>query len=59
MIRAVVDTNILVSALLVKSPSPPVVIYQAFISQRFLLVTSALRLREALRGRIIRQLLEE
>ena len=41
MIRAVLDTNIVIRALLAKRPSPPVVIYQAFISQRFILVTSA------------------
>ncbi|HEY3290624.1 MAG TPA: putative toxin-antitoxin system toxin component, PIN family [Anaerolineae bacterium] len=46
MIRAVLDTNIIVSALLAKSSSPPVAIYQAFIAQRFLLVTSGLVLDE-------------
>lgn len=46
MIRAVLDTNIIVSALLAKSQSPPVAIYQAFISQRFLFVTSGLILEE-------------
>lgn len=46
MIRAVLDTNIVVSALLAKSSSPPVAIYQAFIAQRFLLVTSGLILEE-------------
>src|SRR5689334_12457374 len=46
MIRAVLDTNIVVRALLAKRPSPSVAIYQAFISQRFILVTSGQILEE-------------
>ena len=47
MIRAVLDTNVVVSALIAKRPSPPLAIYQAFIHQHFLLVTSAGILEEA------------
>lgn len=46
MIRAVLDTNIIVSALIAKKQSPPVVVYQAFITQRFILVTSGMILTE-------------
>ena len=40
MIRAVLDTNILVSALITKKTSPPQQLYTAFTTQQFLLVTS-------------------
>lgn len=40
MIRVVVDTNILISALITKRSSPPLQLYKAFIAQKFLLVTS-------------------
>lgn len=40
MIRAVLDTNILVSALITKKSSPPLQLYKAFITQQFLLITS-------------------
>ncbi len=40
MIRAVLDTNILVSALITKKPSAPFQIYKAFTAQKFLLITS-------------------
>ena len=40
MIRAVLDTNILVSALITKKDSAPLQLYKAFISQKFLLITS-------------------
>ncbi len=40
MIRAVVDTNILVSALITQKTSPPRQLYQAFTTQQFLLITS-------------------
>lgn len=40
MIRAVLDTNILVSALITKRDSPPLQLYKAFIAQKFLLITS-------------------
>ncbi len=46
MIRAVLDTNIVVSALITKKLSPPLAIYRAFIAQRFLLVTSLRILEE-------------
>lgn len=40
MIRAVLDTNILVSALITKRDSPPLQLYKVFIAQKFLLITS-------------------
>src|SRR5437868_3922453 len=40
MIRAVLDTNILVSALITKKDSAPLQIYKAFTAQKFLLITS-------------------
>ena len=40
MIRAVLDTNILVSALITKRNSPPLQLYKAFVTQKFLLITS-------------------
>src|SRR5258708_21103294 len=40
MIRAVLDTNILVSALITKRDSAPLQLYKAFIAQKFLLITS-------------------
>lgn len=40
MIRAVLDTNILVSALITKKDSAPLQLYKAFIAQKFLLITS-------------------
>ena len=40
MIRAVLDTNILLSALITKREAPPLQLYKAFISQKFLLITS-------------------
>ena len=40
MIRAVLDTNILVSALITKKDSVPLKLYKAFITQKFLLITS-------------------
>lgn len=46
MIRAVLDTNIIVSALITKKLSPPQIIFQAFIAQRFILVTSGMILTE-------------
>jgi putative PIN family toxin of toxin-antitoxin system len=46
MIRAVLDTNIVVSALITKRLSPPLAIYRAFTAQRFLLVTSVAILEE-------------
>lgn len=47
MIRAVLDTNVLVSALITKRDSPPLQLYKAFISQKFLLITSPSILAEA------------
>lgn len=40
MIRAVLDTNILVSALITKKTSAPLRLYKAFTTQQFLLITS-------------------
>ncbi len=40
MIRAVLDTNILISALITKKTSPPLQLYKAFTAQKFLLITS-------------------
>lgn len=40
MIAAVLDTNILVSALITKKPSAPLQLYKAFTTQQFLLITS-------------------
>jgi putative PIN family toxin of toxin-antitoxin system len=40
MIRAVLDTNILVSALITKKNSAPLQLYKAFTAQKFLLITS-------------------
>ena len=40
MIRAVLDTNILISALITKKDSPPLQLYKAFTAQKFLLITS-------------------
>src|SRR5258706_11867222 len=40
MIRAVLDTNILISVLITKKQSPPLQLYQAFTAQKFLLITS-------------------
>lgn len=40
MIRVVLDTNILVSALITKKSSAPFQLYKAFITQQILLVTS-------------------
>lgn len=46
MIRAVLDTNVLMSALITKRESPPSQLYKAFISQKFLLITSSSILAE-------------
>lgn len=46
MIRVVVDTNVLVSALISKRPSPPLDIYNLLKSEDFLLVTSPAILQE-------------
>lgn len=46
MIRVVVDTNILISALISKKPSPPFQIYQLIKSGNFLLITSSTILEE-------------
>lgn len=46
MVRVVVDTNILVSALISKKISPPLEIYNLMKSENFLLVTSRLILEE-------------
>ena len=40
MIRAVLDTNVLVSALITKKDSAPLQLYKAFTAQKFLLITS-------------------
>ena len=40
MIRAVLDTNILISALITKTTSAPLRLYKAFTKQEFLLITS-------------------
>ncbi len=40
MIRAVLDTNILISALITKKTSAPLQLYKAFTAQKFLLITS-------------------
>ena len=40
MIRVVVDTNVLVSALITRKSSPPLQIYRAFTTQKFLLIIS-------------------
>ncbi|MCL4352994.1 putative toxin-antitoxin system toxin component, PIN family [Patescibacteria group bacterium] len=40
MIRAVLDTNILISALITKKSSAPLKLYKAFTEQKFLLITS-------------------
>ncbi|MBI3443724.1 putative toxin-antitoxin system toxin component, PIN family [Candidatus Woesebacteria bacterium] len=47
MIRAVLDTNILVSAIITKKASPPLQLYKAFTTQQFLLITSPSILAEA------------
>lgn len=46
MIRAVVDTNILISALITKKPSSPVQVYNLIKSENFLLITSPTILEE-------------
>ncbi len=46
MIRAVLDTNILISALITKKSSAPLQLYKAFITQQFLLITSPSILEE-------------
>lgn len=46
MIRAVVDTNVLISALISKKPSPPLNIYNLLKSEDFLLITSPAILEE-------------
>ena len=46
MIRAVVDTNVLISALISKKPSPPLNIYNLLKSADFLLITSPAILEE-------------
>lgn len=46
MIRAVVDTNILVSALISKKTSPPLQVYRLIKSADFLLITSSTILEE-------------
>lgn len=46
MIRVVVDTNILISALITKRPSSPVQVYNLIKSENFLLVTSPTILEE-------------
>ncbi len=46
MIRAVIDTNVFVSALLTKKQSSPFQLYKAFIEQKFLLITSPAILSE-------------
>ena len=38
MIRAVLDTNILISALITKKTSAPLRLYKAFTKQEFLLI---------------------
>lgn len=40
MVRAVVDTNVLISALISKKPSPPFQVYNFIKSENFLLITS-------------------
>lgn len=40
MIRAVLDTNILISVLITKKDSAPLRLYKAFTAQKFLLITS-------------------
>ena len=47
MIRAVLDTNILISALITKKHSAPFQLHQAFIAQKFILITSPAILSEA------------
>lgn len=46
MIRVVLDTNVFISASIAKLPSPPLIIYHAFISQQFLNITSQAILEE-------------
>lgn len=46
MIRAVVDTNVLISALISKKPSYPLQIYHLIKSEDFLLITSPTILEE-------------
>lgn len=46
MIRVVIDTNVLVSALISKKPSPPLDIYNLLKSADFLLITSPAILKE-------------
>lgn len=46
MIRAVVDTNILISALISKKTSPPLQVYRLIKSEDFLLITSSTILEE-------------
>jgi|SRR3989344_1301073 len=46
MVRAVVDTNVLISALISKKPSPPLNIYNLLKSEDFLLITSPNILKE-------------
>ena len=46
MIRAVIDTNIVVSALITRRQSPPLFIYRAFTLQQFTFVTSGSILEE-------------
>ena len=40
MIRAVLDTNVLVSALITRKSSAPIKLYKGFIARQFLLITS-------------------
>jgi len=40
MIRAVLDTNVLVSALITRRSSAPIKLYKGFIARQFILITS-------------------
>ena len=46
MIRAILDTNVIVSALIAKKPSTLLTLYNAFKAQHFLLITSVAILEE-------------
>lgn len=46
MILAVLDTNVLISALIAKKSTAPLKIYKAFTTQQFLLITSPLIIEE-------------
>lgn len=40
MIRVVIDTNVIVSAIIARKPSPPLYIWKALLAQNIVLVTS-------------------